>query len=57
MILLNKPTSYVGGDETVTDVIYTETGFPELLKHLDQSNFHFARSTGVVALISGIMTW
>jgi len=43
VILLNKPTSYVGGDETVTDVIYTETGFPELLKHLDQSNFHFCQ--------------
>ena len=41
IILLNKPVSYVGGDETVTDVIYTEMGFPELLKQLDQSNFHF----------------
>lgn len=43
VILLNKPVSYVGGDETVTDVIYTETGFPELLKQLDQSNFHFCQ--------------
>lgn len=43
IILLNKPVSYVGGDETVTDVIYTEMGFPELLKQLDQSNFHFCQ--------------
>ena len=43
MILLNKPTSCVGGYDPVTDVIYTETGFPELLKQLDQSNFHFCQ--------------
>jgi hypothetical protein len=43
VILLNKPTSCVGGYDPVTDVIYTETGFPELLKQLDQSNFHFCQ--------------
>ncbi len=43
VILLNKPVSYVGGYEIITDLIYTETGFPELLKQLDQSNFHFCQ--------------
>lgn len=43
IILLNNPVSCVGADETVTDVIYTEMGFPELLKQLDQSNFHFCQ--------------
>jgi hypothetical protein len=43
VILLNKPVSYVGSYETVTDVIYMETGFPELLKQVDQSNFHFSQ--------------
>lgn len=42
-ILLNKPVSDIGGCEFVTDVIYTETGFPELLNQLDRSSFHFCQ--------------
>lgn len=42
-ILLTKPIPNIGSNEIVTDVIYTETGFPELLKQVDQSNFHFSQ--------------
>ncbi len=42
-ILLTKPIPNIGGQEIITDVIYTETGFPALLKQIDRSNFHFCQ--------------
>lgn len=44
-ILITKPIPNIGSNEIVTDVIYTEMGFPELLNQLDRSSFHFCQIT------------
>lgn len=42
-ILLTKPIPNIGSNEIVTDVIYTEMGFPELSNQLDRSGLHFCQ--------------
>ncbi len=42
-ILLTKPIPNIGSNEIITDVIYTEMGFPELSNQLDRSGLHFCQ--------------
>ena len=42
-ILLTKPIPNIGSNEIVTDVIYTEMGFPELSNQLDRGGLHFCQ--------------
>jgi hypothetical protein len=42
-VLMNKSIPDMGSSEIVTDVIYTEIRFPELLNQLDRSEFHFCQ--------------
>ena len=42
-LLLKKPVPNLGSSEIITDIIYTEKNFPELLDQLDRSKFHFCQ--------------
>jgi hypothetical protein len=42
-ILMDKAIFHMGSDEKVTDIIYTEMGFSDLMDQLDRSKFHFCQ--------------